>query len=140
MFEIVLSGEPPITSGDFDDCLLVFLRRIGYMSQNNSTNSIPFRLFKAFLDRPEKYWQIEELMAHLGTTRATVYRYLNRIKAMDLLEEEEICGEARKPKKGYKLRYSSLSKAWNFVEAHIDVSKGNYRRTVDYLDSLTDRK
>ncbi len=141
MFEIRLSGEPPITSGEFDDSLLAFLRRIGYMSENDSASSIPFRLFRCFLDRPEKAWLIEEMMAHLDTTRATVYRYLNRIKALDVLEESEIHeGNSSKPKKGYRLRYGSFSKAWNFVEAHMDVSKENYRRTADFIDSFLNVK
>ncbi len=140
-FEIVLTGEPPITSGDFDDSLLAFLRRIGYISDNDDASSIPFRLFRCFLDRPEKQWLVDEMMAHLDTTRATVYRYLNRIKALDVLEESEIHeGEGKKPKKGYRLRYGSFSKAWNFVEAHIDVSKENYRRTADFIDSFLNVK
>lgn len=138
MFEITLSGEPPITSGGFDESLLAFLRRIGYISDNGGTSSIPFRLFRCFLDRPEKQWLVEEMMAHLNTTRATVYRHLNRIKALDVLEESEVHEEnsSSKPKKGYSLRYGSFSKAWNFVEAHIDVSKENYRRTADFIDSF----
>lgn len=135
-FEIRLTGEPPITSGDFENSLLAFLRRVGYLSENDGQSSIPFKLFRCFLDRPEKAWLVEEMMAHLDTTRATVYRYLNRIKSLDVLEESEMHenGSTGKPKKGYKLRYGSFSKAWNFVEAHMDVAKENYRKTAEFID------
>ena len=41
-------------------------------------------------------------------------------------------------KKGYKLRYSNLSKAWTFVEAHVSVAMENYRKTVDHLQKRVD--
>jgi hypothetical protein len=43
-------------------------------------------------------------------------------------------------RKGYRIRYGNLSKAWNFTEAHVTVAMENYRKTVDHLQELASKR
>ena len=100
-----------------------------------------------FIARPDKAWLVDELAVKLKTTNPTIYRHLNKLKSIDLLEEvkieEEIKAKSGKKikqvKKGYRIRYGNLSKAWNFVEAHIDVAIENYRKTIDHLQKIIEK-
>jgi len=145
-FEIVLkSGHPLSQSEDIEYILIQFLFQIGYLPKKyeNRGNeqikeSLPYKLFvDCFLRNPSKYWEIDELSAFLKTTNATIYRHLNKMKSLDLLEEKSFQGkDARYIKKGYKIRFGDLAIAWNFVETNIDIIKENYRKTVNHLSKL----
>ncbi len=74
-------------------------------------------------------------------TRATVYRHLNRLKSLDLVEESPINSEETGyVHKGYKLRFGNLSRAWNFVEAHMEMTIEQYRRSVDSIQEVLNRE
>jgi len=145
MFELRLVSGTPLTSvEDPEEIALTFLDQIGYLPnrvdpKSGATSvkeSIPFRLFmECFLRRMDKVWTVEELATYLDTTKPSIYRYIKKLKGLELLEEGiiEIDGT---PKKGYKIRYGDLSKAWNFVEAHIEMAMENYRKSVDHLQSM----
>lgn len=141
-FELRVVNNTPMT-GESDPRRLAreFLAQIGYLAPN-SDGSIPFRLFyDGFLLHPEKPWTVEALEAFLGTSRPTVYRHLNKLKGIDLLEETSVEDAAGATRKAYRLRYGDLSKAWNFVEAHLRVAVENYGKTVEHLSGLvTERR
>jgi predicted transcriptional regulator len=143
-FELVVVNNTPLT-GESDPRIVArtFLTQIGYLAPN-SDGEIPFRLFyDCFLGNPAKGWHVDELEAALDTSRPTVYRHLNKLKGIDLLEEgsveDPLTGQGRK---AYRLRYANLAKAWQFVEAHLRVAIENYGRTVEHLSALAtqDRK
>lgn len=136
-FELRVVNNTPMT-GESDPRRLTreFLAQIGYLAPN-SDGSIPFRLFyDAFLLHPEKPWTVEGLESFLDTSRPTVYRHLNKLKGIDLLEETTIEDQAGATRKAYRLRYGDLAKAWNFVEAHLRVAVENYGKTVEHLSAL----
>jgi len=137
-FELRVKKNTPLT-GETDPKLVAetFLKLIGYLSNGENVNSIPFRLFACFLFHPQKEWMVDELTIELKTTKATVYRHLNKIKAMDILEEGKI-EEGKKAKKTYKIRYGNMKKAWNFVEANVELAMNNYGETVDHLQKLVE--
>jgi len=83
---------------------------------------------------------VEDLAVALGTTKATIYRHINKLKGFDILEEMTVEDSEGKPRKGYRIRYGNLSKAWNFTEAHVNVAMENYRKTVDHLQELSSKK
>jgi hypothetical protein len=58
---------------------------------------------------------------------------------MDILEsaEAEFDGQTRK---GYRIRYGDLRKAWSFTEANVNMAMENYRRTVAHFQALVDRE
>jgi predicted transcriptional regulator len=137
-FELQVVNNTPLT-GDSDPKAVArrFLTQIGYLLPN-SDGEIPFRLFyDCFLRQPERPWHVEDLEAELSTSRPTVYRHLNKLKGIDLLEEvgieDPLTGQSRK---AYRLRYANLAKAWQFVEAHLKVAIENYGRTVEHLTHL----
>ncbi|MCD6448843.1 MAG: helix-turn-helix transcriptional regulator [Thermoplasmata archaeon] len=139
-FEIRVVKSSPLTGEDnYKRVAVEFLKQIGYLSENAGEESIAYKLFECFLLHPTKEWTIEELMAKLNATKATVYRHLNKLKGMDILEEGKE-GEGKKIKKTYKLRYGNLVKAWNFVEAHVKVAMENYAETVAHLQRLIERR
>jgi predicted transcriptional regulator len=139
-FEIRVVKSTPLTGeSDYKIVTIRFLQMIGYMGTHSNDKSIPYRLFTSFLMHPEKKWTVEELELKLKATKATVYRHLNKLKSMDILEEGKE-GKGTKVKKTYQLRYSNLVKAWNFVEAHVRVAMENYMETVQHLHNLVQKR
>jgi len=129
---------------DKDIVAETFLVQIGYIpkgydpktSATNVRDSVPYKLFMDFfMKNINKAWAVEELAALLETTKPTIYRHINKLKSMDLLEsiDVEFDGAVRK---GYRIRYGDLSKAWNFTEANVSMAMENYRRTVSHFQSL----
>lgn len=142
-FEIQLRYTTPLTPvKDVDEVLREFLVLVGYLPPSDTgPRSIPYRLVReCFLRNPERPWNAEELADVLKTSKPTVYRHLDKLKSMDLLEEvaeEREAGPGRKGK-GYRIRYGNLSKSWDFVEANAQNSLKRYRETVDHLQGLLD--
>ncbi|HWG90056.1 MAG TPA: helix-turn-helix domain-containing protein [Candidatus Thermoplasmatota archaeon] len=143
-FELAVVSNTPLTPvNDLETVAVQFLTQIGYLpGGENPRESLPYRLFMdCFLRRPEKQWSVEELIATLETSRPTVYRHLNKLKSLDLLEETTVRTEGEAQiRKTYRLRYGNLSKAWNFVEANVKVAMENYRKTIDHLHDLAQKE
>jgi predicted transcriptional regulator len=146
-FEIVVVSNTPLTPHeDVDEVAVRFLRQVGYLDRGaddeaNMRESVAYKLFRdCFLLRPEKSWTVEELITTMETSRPTVYRHLNKLKALDILEESSQRGEDEtNPRKTYKLRYGNLAKAWNFVEANVKIAMENYRKSAEHLQHLAER-
>lgn len=148
-FEIAVVSNTPLTPlTDMDEVLSIFLSHIGYLppgytprnEASDVESSIPFRIFRDyFLRREEKVWLIDEIAADLEATKATIYRHVNKLKALDLLEEAYVEREGAQ-KKGYRIRYGNLSKAWNFTESNVQAAMDSYRKTVDHIQKLTEVK
>lgn len=143
-FEIAVVSNVPLTPlKDPGEVALAFLQQVGYLpgtpemgSRNELMDGIPYRLVtECLLDRLERGMTVEQMAARVGTTKATVYRHINKLKQMDLLEEVNV-PMADGPRKGYRIRYGNLAKAWNFVEAHVEVAMEHYRETVEHLQAL----
>lgn len=146
MFELQVVSNTPMTGED--DVHVVaetLLLQIGYLPKGydpktkaiSIRESVPYRLFMDFLMAyPSKVWTVEELAALLDTTKPTVYRHINKLKSMDLLEamDVEYDGQSRK---GYRIRFGDLSKAWSFTEANVNMAMENYRKTVVHFQELT---
>lgn len=152
MFEIQVVSNTPLTPvNDFHSVATTLLYQVGYLPKGydpktdteSVRNSVPYRLVvNCFLKRPEKAWTIDELCTVLDTSRPTVYRHLNKLKALDLVEESVVRPDSTEgqPKKAYRIRYGDVSKAWNFVEAHVKVAMDNYRKTIDHLQGLSEKE
>jgi len=149
-FELSVVSNTPMTSvNDLETVIITFLYQIGYLPKGydpktgveNVRQSVPYRLFtNCFVGRSEKAWSIDELRTVLRTSRPTVYRHLNKLKALGLLEEVPIMNPSGQQRRGYRIRYGDISKAWNFTEAHVKVAMENYRKTVDHLQGLIIRE
>jgi predicted transcriptional regulator len=139
-FEIkIVSNTPLVGEIDPDIVAKIFFEQIGYISKG-ADPKIPYKIFADFFIRnPSKAWFVEEISNQLKTSKPTIYRHLNKLKGLDILEEMQIFDEISKQnKKAYRLRYANLEKAWNFVEAHIKVAVENYGKTVEHLQKLMD--
>ena len=147
VFEIVVVSNTPLTPHeDLDDAAVRFLRQVGYLDRGaddeaNMRESVAYKLFRdCFLLRPDKTWTVEELITGLDTSRPTIYRHLNKLKALDILEESSIREEGEpNPRKTYRLRYGNLAKSWNFVEANVKIAMENYRKSAEHLQALAER-
>ena len=145
MFELqVVSNTPMNAVMDRDIVAETFLVQIGYIPKGYDPktpaagvrDSVPYRLFMDFfMKNMSKAWTVEELAALLETTKPTIYRHINKLKSMDLLEsiDVEFDGAMRK---GYRIRYGDLSKAWSFTEANVNMAMENYKRTVSHFQTL----
>lgn len=146
-FELTLRYTTPLTPlPTLEEVLPEFLRQVGYLPEGPDGRSgdgpvretIAYRLVReCLLKDPNKAWYPEELVATLGAAKASVYRHLNKLKALDLLEEVDGTAEG-KGRKGYRFRYGRLARAWDFTEANAQNALKRYRETVDHLQGLID--
>ena len=144
-FELAVRYSTPLTPlQDLDEVLKEFLRLIGYLptaddlrqGEGPVERSLAYRLVRECLLRdPARPWYVEELVAVLKTSKPTVYRHINKLKSLDLLEEVGSSADG-KGRKGYRLRYGSLARAWDFTEANAQNALRRYRETVDHLQGL----
>lgn len=145
-FQIVLNSSSIPLGDDLESKVISFLTRVGYLSETRTRESIlasvPYRLFmECFLRRKDKLWEIDDLESFLGVTRATVYRHLNKLKSLDLVEETPFNSEdTGYVHKGYRLRFGNISRAWNFVEAHMEMTIEQYRIAVDGIQESLNRE
>ncbi len=142
-FEIKLTEHNPIITEHIDEILEKFLLDIGYLSGRRSGDevygSVPFRLWKdVFLDKPDKFRTIDEMATILETSKPTIYRHLNKLKDLKLIEEKEITIEdnGEVVKKAYRLRQGDLTKAWHITELNMQSNIKRYRETVERINSL----
>jgi predicted transcriptional regulator len=149
-FELNVVSNTPLTPlNDIDEVAILFLNQVGYFPKGydpktdvtDIRDSVPYRLMvNFFLERMDKAWIVEDLATALGTTKATIYRHINKLKGFDVLEEMKVEDSEGNSRKGYRIRYGNLSKAWNFTEAHVQVAMENYRKTVDHLQELASKR
>ncbi|MCE5296073.1 MAG: helix-turn-helix domain-containing protein [Euryarchaeota archaeon] len=147
MFEINVVSNTPLTPvKDADEVALLFLQQIGYLPKGydpktaarNVEGSVPYQMFMdCFLKNMKRIWLVEEMAVRFDTTKPTIYRHLNKLKSMDILEEVDVERDG-KMKKGYRIRYGDLKKAWNFTEANVEMAMESYRQTVEHLQSLVE--
>ena len=141
MFELNVVSNTPMTGTDDVDILAeTFLVQVGYLPSGGDSRaireSIPYRLFMDyFMRHPSRAWTAEELAVLLKTTKPTIYRHINKLKSMDLLEsmDTDVDGQARK---GFRIRYGDLSLAWQFAESNVKMAMDNYRKTVTRFQEL----
>ena len=141
-FEIrVISNTPLTGETNPETAARTFFEQIGYLSKGTDPE-IPYTLFaEYFIKHPKKAWFVEELSTKLNTSKPTIYRHLNKLKGLDILEEVQVYDElTQQQKKAYRLRYGNLKKAWNFVEAHIKVAVENYGKTVEHLQNIMEEE
>lgn len=143
-FEIKVADHKPMVSNDLEEILENFLLDIGYLSGRKSGKelyeSVPFKLWTdCFLDKPEKFKTIDDLAMELDTTKPTIYRHLNKLKKLQILEEEELVLEddGEVVKKGYRFRQGNLLKAWHTVELNTKSSMKKYEETVERIEMLS---
>ena len=140
-FEIRIVSNTPLTGeNDLERATKTFLYQIGYLSKG-ADPEIPFKIFfDFFLKHPTKAWMVEEIANELKVSKPTIYRHLNKLKGLDILEDVQIIDENGQSKKAYRLRYGNFAKAWNFVEAHVKVALENYGKTVEHIQKLLEER
>jgi DNA-binding transcriptional ArsR family regulator len=143
-FELAVVKNTPLTPhDDVDEVCMSLLSHVGYLGRTTDEQgmrhgSVAYRLFKeCFLLQPTRSWTAEELLAHLESTKPTLYRHLNKLKALDILEEDEPADESGTTgRKAYRMRYGDFGKAWNFTEANVKAAMENHRVNVRRLAKL----
>ena len=145
LFELQVVSNIPLTAvSDADLVAEQFLAQIGYIPKgydpktgaSNIRESIPYRLFmEFFMSNMSRLWSVEELAYCLETSKPTVYRHINKLKSLELLEsgDVEFDGQIRK---GYRIRYGDLSKAWSFTRSNVEMAMDNYTKTVEHFQAL----
>ena len=149
MFELNVESNTPLTPlTDPDEIALQFLTQIGYLPKGydpkteviDIKDSVPYRLFMdCFMRNMKRVWLVDELAAQLDTTKPTIYRHLNKLKSIDILEEQTTHRDGL-AKKGYRIRYGDLRKAWHFTEANVTMAMESYRKTVDHFQNLVEEE
>ena len=143
-FELAVVKNTPLTPlEDLDEVCAALLSQVGYLGrttdeQGSRHGSPAYRLFRdCFLTQPTRSWTAEELVSFLGSTKPTLYRHLNKLKALDILEEDEPASDSESSgRKAYRMRYGDFAKAWNFTEANVKAAMENHRTNVRHLGKL----
>lgn len=143
-FELAVVKNTPLTPlDDLDEVCSALLAQVGYLGrttdeQGSRHGSAAYRLFRdCFLLQPTRSWTAEELVSALQSTKPTLYRHLNKLKALDILEEDEPASESGTTgRKAYRMRYGDFAKAWNFTEANVKAAMENHRTNVRHLTRL----
>lgn len=149
MFELqVVSNTPMSGVTDVNVVAETFLVQIGYLPKGYDPKtgavtireSVPYRLFMDYLMAfPSKPWTVEELAVLLDTTKPTIYRHINKLKSMDLLEAMDVEYNDQ-IRKGYRIRFGDIVKAWSFTETNVTMAMENYRKTVIHFQELMAQK
>ena len=142
-FEMRLTQEIALGAvTDLDGALRDFLGRIGYLrGEEDTEESVAYRLAKdCFIVGSGWTWSVDEMLVFLSTSRPTLYRHLNRLKSLNLIEEVSLGPERGNARKGYRLRYGNLSKAWDFAEADAAITLNAYRENIDHIQKLVDAR
>ena len=137
-FEMQVVSHAPLT-GESDPQRLakLWFSMIGYTASKGPDHGVSFKLFyDCFLLHPAKEWTVEEIAQVAETTLPSVYRHLNKLLQLDIVEDLYTETASGDRKRAFRLRYGDLSKAWNFAEAHFQLAVENYRKTVDHLEGL----
>ncbi|HTW55519.1 MAG TPA: helix-turn-helix domain-containing protein [Thermoplasmata archaeon] len=147
-FELTLRYSTPLTPiSDLEEVLHEFLRMVGYLPEGEdgreaegaNGESLAYRLVRQCLLRdPSRPWYAEELADVLKSSKPSIYRHINKLKALDLLEEVGGAADG-KGRKGYRLRYGNLARAWDFTEANAQNALRRYRETVNHLQTLLEK-
>ncbi|OPY34509.1 MAG: hypothetical protein A4E32_00238 [Methanomassiliicoccales archaeon PtaU1.Bin124] len=147
MFELNVVSNTPLTPlKDVDEVALQFLQSIGYLPKGydpktaarSVEDSVPYLMFmECFLKNMKRVWLVEEMTVKFGTTKPTIYRHLNKLKAIDILEEVDVERDG-KSRKGYRIRYGDLKKAWSFTEANVEMAMESYRQTLEHMQKLVE--
>ena len=141
MFELQVVSNTPMTGVDDLDVLAeTFLVQIGYLPKGydprsagalSVRDSIPYRLFMDFfMKNPSNAWTANELTLFRDTSKPTIYRHINKLRSMDILENTDVLGADGQTRKGFRIRYGDLEKAWSFTEANVALAMENYKKTV----------
>lgn len=132
----VVSHAPLTGESDARRVARLFFALIGYTAKRGPDHGVSFRMFyECFLLHPTKEWTVEELAQACETTLPSIYRHVNKLTDLDIVEDLHIEVDGDR-KRAFRLRYGDLSKAWNFAEAHFDLAIQNYRKSVDHLEEL----
>ncbi len=137
-FEMQVVSHAPLT-GEADPQRLakLWFSMIGYTASKGPDHGVSFKVFyDCFLLHPTKSWTVEEIAQVAGTTLPSVYRHLNKLLQLDIVEDLYTETGNGERKRAFRLRYGDLGKAWNFAEAHFQLAVENYRKTVDHLEGL----
>jgi hypothetical protein len=119
-FELNVVSNTPLTPlSDIDEVAILFLNQVGYFPKGydpktdvtDIRDSVPYRLMVNYF-----------------------------LEGFDVLEEMNVEDSEGNSRKGYRIRYGDMSKAWNFTEAHVQVAMENYRKTVDHLQELASKR
>ena len=93
--------------------------------------------------RPDRSWTIPQLAAALDTSKPTVYRHLNKLKSLGMIEESQVEEKADNGSvmlKTHRLRYGDILKAWTYVEENIHDVMGAYRKNVSRIRDMAAKK
>lgn len=138
-----VTSHTPISSDSLEEVLENFLLDIGYLSgridRDELYESIPFRLWThCFLKDVERVWTVDEMAETLKASKPSIYRHLNKMKDLDIVESEDIVVEDNGEviKKGYRIRHGDLVTAWHITEANVESAMKRYRESIQRIDKL----
>ncbi len=106
-----------------------FIVRAGAVSPGSDPTFMLDLVCDRFLAEPKRFWTADELVEVLSTNKVTLKNNMDRLRDLDLIQEENI-PSGGKAKKGYRFRYGSLSDAFRFTMVHADIILPNYRKDV----------
>jgi predicted transcriptional regulator len=94
-----------------EDIYVEILKSIGYLDKS-MPSEIGLQVALLFIDNPHVAYHPDELADGFKTSRPTVYRHINKLLKIGIIE--------RCDRNSYIMRYSDFGKAWNYSKNHIN--------------------
>lgn len=144
--KIILTDQEPNLGAGSEELANVIINRIGVMPRKKgSTDKMP-RVFLELYERSKAanrdknpklaVMTVEEMSMHAGITRQTMYDYLKRWLAIDLITKTSYIDEKNKAVIGYKLNGPTLEGAFEKSKVRIN---NNLNLTSQYIAELQKR-
>lgn len=141
-FVMRLSDEVNLPTQNAREMGASFLEALGVIPERTGgrkPQQLPsFRVFfNAFLVGGERWQGFEELAASAGATRPTLLKHLRRLEGLDLIERTAFDDEYGFPRRHWRLRHGSLTRAFEFTDARARLALDSMARWAEHLESLT---
>jgi len=141
--KIILTNIEPDINANSEQQAQVLIHRLGLMPRKKGStermNRVLIELYERAKDanrhkNPTKsIMTVEDMAYHAGITRQTMYDYLKRWLALDLINKTSFIDENHKVVIGYKLNGNTLEQAYEKARARIN---NNLDFTAKYIREL----
>jgi hypothetical protein len=140
-FVMLLADEPLPLDGAPKEMAQAFLHAVGFIPDRTggrAPQDLPsFRAFyHGFLMGGERWYDFNGLQKVAGSTRPTLQKHLRRLEGLDLVERAAFPDENGFPRRYWRLRHGSLSRAFEFTDARARLALDSMGRWAAHIDTL----
>lgn len=137
-------AAPPLASEDLRSVALSFLRKVGVVTEGydpllpaeaGPKGGPPVRvLVDCFLLKPDRSWSAAEIARELRVPLGQVYRTVEKMRALDWIQDARDERPGALAGRHYRLRFGSLPESWKFTSLSAGLCLDRYGRAARALE------